>query len=181
MHYESTRLLSYCIRALQLPGTRSALHTVYQVVMYLMSQCFLETDYTAFRAFTGHQIYQKWNSFKLHPPASLTGTTGHLFSHAVITSANYTAAAQCINSCTKWDLHDLDHGMVSGARQVGVSISETVDLLGFPHTHTTVSRVYTEWCGKKIVWGCYRFEKKKIASNLFPIFICPGLVNLIPV
>ena len=45
----------------------------------------------------------------------------------------------------KCDLSDFDHGMIVGARQGGLSISETADLLGFC---TTVSRVCREWCEK---------------------------------
>ena len=36
--------------------------------------------------------------------------------------------------------------MTAGGRQGGLSISETADLLEF--SHTTVSRVYSEWCEK---------------------------------
>ncbi len=46
------------------------------------------------------------------------------------------------------DLSDSERGMVVGARR----ISETVDLLGFPHT--TISSVYREWS-----------EKEKISSE----------------
>ena len=34
----------------------------------------------------------------------------------------------------KCDPSDFDHGMMAGARQGGLSISETADLLGFSHT-----------------------------------------------
>ena len=37
----------------------------------------------------------------------------------------------------KGDLSDFEHGMVVGARPAGLSISETVDLLGF--SRTTIS------------------------------------------
>ncbi len=40
----------------------------------------------------------------------------------------------------KCDLSDFECGMVVGARQAGLSISETVDLLGF--SCATISRVY---------------------------------------
>ena len=47
----------------------------------------------------------------------------------------------------KWDLSDFDRRMIVGARQAGLSISVTADLLGF--SHTTVSRVCSEWCEKQ--------------------------------
>ncbi len=40
----------------------------------------------------------------------------------------------------KGDLGDSECEMVVGARQTGLNISETADLLGF--SHTTISRVY---------------------------------------
>ena len=48
----------------------------------------------------------------------------------------------------KYDLIDYNLGMIVGARQGGLSISETADLLGF--SRTTVSRVCCkEWHEKK--------------------------------
>ncbi len=42
----------------------------------------------------------------------------------------------------KANLSDVERGMVVGARQAGLSISKTADLLGF--SCTTISRVYRE-------------------------------------
>ena len=47
----------------------------------------------------------------------------------------------------KGDLSDFERGMVVGARQAGLSISETADLLGF--SHSTMSRVYRELSERK--------------------------------
>ncbi len=52
----------------------------------------------------------------------------------------------------KGDLSDFERGMVVGARQAGLSISETADLLEF--SHATISMVYREWS-----------EKEKISSE----------------
>ena len=46
----------------------------------------------------------------------------------------------------KCDLSHFHRGMIVGARQGGLSISETADLLGF--SCTAVSRVSREWCKK---------------------------------
>lgn len=44
---------------------------------------------------------------------------------------------------TRGDSSDFEHGIVVGARQATLSITETADLLGF--SCTSISRVYREW------------------------------------
>ncbi len=59
----------------------------------------------------------------------------------------------------KGDLSDFERGMFVGARRAGLSISKTVDLLGF--LHTTISMVYREWSEKRenIQWATVVWTK----------------------
>ena len=63
----------------------------------------------------------------------------------------------------KCDLSDFDRGMIVGARQGGLSISETADLLEF--SHTTVSSVCREWCRKQKTSSEQQFCGQKCVLN----------------
>ena len=52
------------------------------------------------------------------------------------------------------DLSDFERSVVVAARQAGLSVSQTADLLGF--THATISRVLQKWS-----------EKEKIFTELY--------------
>ena len=99
----------------------------------------------------------------LHSVCNLLGRPIHQLVNANISSANHVAAAKCIKASRRgqevqlffrpnfWilkksDLSVFDCGMIVIARQCGLSISETADLLGF--SCTRVSRVCRE-CLKK--------------------------------
>ena len=58
----------------------------------------------------------------------------------------------------KCDLSDFDCGMIVGARQAGLSISETADLLGFLHT-TVSSLVRMVQKTKSIQWATVLWTK----------------------
>jgi len=59
----------------------------------------------------------------------------------------------------KGDLSDFEHGMVVGARQAGLSISATADLLRF--SRTTISRVGREWSKKEKISSERQFFGRK--------------------
>ncbi len=60
----------------------------------------------------------------------------------------------------KWDLSDFERGMVVGARRAGLSISKTVDLLGF--SRTTISRDYRQWSAKEKISSERQLCEKKM-------------------
>ena len=101
------------------------------------------------------------SSPNMHSVNTLLGRPVHQLVNANIYSANHVAATKCIKACRcgrevplflrsnvrkKCDPSDFDRAVIVGARQGGLSISETADLLAF--SRTTVSRICIEWCEK---------------------------------
>lgn len=65
---------------------------------------------------------------------------------------------QGIRTEKKGDLSKFGCGMIVGARRIDLSISESVDLLGF--SHTDISRGYGEYPKKeKIHWAAVLWKK----------------------
>ena len=64
------------------------------------------------------------------------------------------------------ECQNFDFGMIVGARQGGLSVSETadpLDRLGF--SHTTVSGVCREWCKKKTYSELQSFRQKRVVNE----------------
>jgi len=60
----------------------------------------------------------------------------------------------------KGDLSNFECGMVVGARQAGLSISQSHQLLGF--SRTTIYRFYKEWCEKGKTSSMRQFYGRKM-------------------
>ncbi len=74
----------------------------------------------------------------------------------------------------KGNLRDFERDMVVGARQVGLSISETADFLGF--TQTTISKFYREWSENQnfqwvaVQWDANALFKSEIRGE-WPVLV----------
>ncbi len=78
----------------------------------------------------------------------------------------------------KGDLSDFERGTVVGARQAGLSISNTADLLRF--SHTTISRVYREWSGKEKISSERQLCAQKCHSlPQYCCWTCPSLLTTV--
>jgi len=80
----------------------------------------------------------------IHSPKGLLGTPLQFLTKAMNSKLN-------VRMGKKSDLSNFECGMVVGARQAGLSISQSAQLLGF--SRATISSVYKEW-----------FEMRKTSS-----------------
>ena len=72
---------------------------------------------------------------------TLLGRPVHQLVNANVSSANHVAATRCIKACSR--------GTIVGAREAGLNILETADLLGFSSPRNPLARalLYAIGCG----------------------------------
>lgn len=112
--------------------------TYYLIVAKVITKTTFGTNHTLFILAVTTETYTHWNT---HIPTHLCNfLIGQLCSSSAVHKTMLIRASSfsyCSHQSSVWgkncDLGDLDCGMIVGARQVGLSIFISANLLGFSH------------------------------------------------